>query len=759
MALDVAKSLSEASLSQKAKCYGRWDCTDRQTDCPELASNVHQLLGAEEAKTTLNGTESLAVSGRGGLATAPTSRLPGMEANRLERRPLTYGADHSGDLSRRLGHWSFLEQQQNSTEENGTASVHRIASRHWSQAPWSPSSSPSESLPQLTLPSTKSPRQSRSRSSFSTLSLEENSISEQQEGRRSQSSPASLDTPTAATWELCHQPGVTGGRTTGGRTTGGRTTGGRTLQARKALSPLLRDCAAMERVRKMSSYQADYWACAIPDSLPPSPDRQSPHWNPNKEYEDLLDYTYPLKPKYKLGKVPEPLFHDSGVDLDSFSLSPEGTFRSTSIYGLGWRDQGRRENQHQGAVASTRRYSTPVAGKAGSAGALSHYEPSPIAKASLARSASSAGTAGPAGGFAKGLMLSGLARLSSFDCPDADGGSWCTRNPFSSHKGKVKSAERFLPTTQILPLRREWDGDEEFLSLPPRLRELETLSQILSDLSLTIRTPRQSHWDPPPHSNGPETLSSKWAPFGEVGNRDQRERTGDPAGLCHPYGWDSAQPSSRINRDPLQRPHLPASSRAVLQGTRLSRLHAAGCPTEGDQWSESLAQCVKVFCHQLEELICWLYDVADTADGWVPPMPDAASVRAALHRYLEFRKDVADHRSLTESVLQRGAALLECMASNSPALKDTLGLIEKQSEELENHAERLYQSVLAAVGPVQEESSSSTQQAAAQAPEGQWSSRVRGEGTLARSGDWGPSLRSKSGPISLSQLSCHWESF
>lgn len=114
MALDVAKSLSEASLSQKAKCYRSWDCTDRQIDCLELASNVHQLLGAEEAKATLNDSESLAVSGRGGLATGvtATSRLPGMKANRLERRPLTYGADHSGDSSHCLGHLSFLEQQQ-----------------------------------------------------------------------------------------------------------------------------------------------------------------------------------------------------------------------------------------------------------------------------------------------------------------------------------------------------------------------------------------------------------------------------------------------------------------------------------------------------------------------------------------------------------------------------------------------------------------------------------------------------------------------
>lgn len=62
-------------------------------------------------------------------------------------------------------------------------------------------------------------------------------------------------------------------------------------------------------------------------------------------------------------------------------------------------------------------------------------------------------------------------------------------------------------------------------------------------------------------------------------------------------------------------------------------------------------------------------------------------------------------------------------------------MIERQSEELENHAERLYQSVLAAVGPVQGEGSSSAQQAAAQAPEAQWVSRVRGGETAARSCD------------------------
>ncbi|NXC39404.1 CEP68 protein, partial [Penelope pileata] len=450
-------------------------------------------------------------------------------------------------------------------------------------------------------------------------------------------------------------------------------------------------------VRKMSSYQADYWACAIPDSLPPSPDRRSPHWDPNKEYEELLDYAYPLKPRYKAGKMPEPFFHDSGVDLDSFSLSPEGTLRSTSVYGRGWQAQGGRENGHLGAGAPARRHSTPAAGKPGWAGAASPYKLSPIAKASFAKSPSSTGIAGPSRGFAKDL----LAELSLFDGPSVDGRSWGTRgSPFPHHKGKAKGAERFLPTTRVLPLRREWDGDEEFLSLPPRLQELERLSQVLSDLSLTIRTPREGngHIVPPSDSRG--SLSSTWAPLGGAGSRGS-------AGPCHPRSWDGTGLCG--DGDPLPRAQLPTSSG---DGRHRSELSPAGHPRERGQQGESLAQCVKVFCRQLQELLRWLYDVADTTEGWKPPTPNAASVRAALHRYVEFRKDVADHRSLTESVLQHGAALLECMASNSPALKDTLGLIEKQSEELESHAERLYQSVLAALGPGQGEDGSSRQPAA-----------------------------------------------
>lgn len=62
MAVDVGKSPSEESLSGKAEADGRWDGADTESDFPELAGSLHRLLGTEEAKPSLQGTESVALS-------------------------------------------------------------------------------------------------------------------------------------------------------------------------------------------------------------------------------------------------------------------------------------------------------------------------------------------------------------------------------------------------------------------------------------------------------------------------------------------------------------------------------------------------------------------------------------------------------------------------------------------------------------------------------------------------------------------------
>ncbi|NWH35142.1 CEP68 protein, partial [Chloropsis hardwickii] len=464
--------------------------------------------------------------------------------------------------------------------------------------------------------------------------------------------------------------------------------------------PLLHSRSTVGRIREISSYQADYWACAIPDSLPPSPDRSSPHWNPHKEYEDLLDYAYPLKPRYKVGRMPEPFLHDSGIGLDSFSASPEGLSRSTSLHGRAGQARGSRENGLWEFVASTERFSTPRPGKRGGcSGAGLYYEPSPIAKASFARSASSH----PSRGFTKDVRVESSGP-SSPGRPAADGRSWDTRgSPCPSYIGQVKSTNRFLPTTGVLPLRKEWEGDEEFLSLPPRFFWLERLAQFLSNLSLTIRMLFFDHHNLLHPSTSKQPLSSRLAPFGGVRGEDGRGNIEGYAGLwqqrsSHKASWENTELYGWIHRDPPRGLHLPAGLRDALDFFCLNEPRVKGHPKKSQQ-SESLIQCVKMFCCQLEELIRWLYTMVDLTGSWVPPSPDAESVSASLHRYLEFRKDVANHRSLTESVLERGEALLDCMASNSPALKDTLALIARQSEELESRAEHLYQSILFFVGP------------------------------------------------------------
>ncbi|XP_058689870.1 centrosomal protein of 68 kDa isoform X3 [Poecile atricapillus] len=558
MAVDVGKSPSEESLSGKAEGNGRWDGADTEMDFLELAGSLHQLLGTEEAKPSLQGTESVAVSRHSHMATGVTQegsschpkvssafvpRFSRASANSSGKGVLVDRAADGGPVPRRVGHWFLSSEEEqvkasgswdpvssppsrrSSAEENilaGSRHDAHVGRRRQSLGAQSPSPSTPELLRPQTPPSPESALRSRSALSLSALSSEGNGPPEEPSG----SLPASTDVPspaaTTAARDLCCRWGAEG----------------RALQRREPSGPLLDYRSTVGHIREIS-YQADYWACAIPDSLPPSPDRSSPHWNPNKEYEDLLDYAYPLKPRYKLGRMPEPFLHDSGIGLDSFSTSPEGVSRSTSIYGRAGQARGSRENGLWEFVASAERlrFSTPRPGKRGCSGTGSYYEPLPVAKASFARSASSH----PSRGFAQDVRVESSG-------PSSPGG---------------------------------------------------------------------------PAANG--------------------------------RSWDTG---------------------------------GSPCPNYTGQ----------MFCFQLEELIHWLYSVVDVTGSWVPPSPDAESVLASLHRYLEFRKDVADHRSLTESVLERGEALLDCMASNSPALKDTLGLIARQSEELESHAEHLYKSILAAVG-------------------------------------------------------------
>uniref|UniRef100_A0A8C0G365 Uncharacterized protein n=1 Tax=Chelonoidis abingdonii TaxID=106734 RepID=A0A8C0G365_CHEAB len=161
----------------------------------------------------------------------------------------------------------------------------------------------------------------------------------------------------------------------------------------------------------------------------------------------------------------------------------------------------------------------------------------------------------------------------------------------------------FVPTTQILPLKKAWENDEEFLSLPPRIKELEGLARYLSDLSLTKGRlgHDQVQQDLPCYSGSRSHLLSELVEDqGSIKNKYGIQGSEDCV-LCH--ACSSQKPSteninlsSQDHRESVSRLGMP-SIRDMLDGRYLGALESEGQDlTKGkDQQKESLVQCIKLF--------------------------------------------------------------------------------------------------------------------------------------------------------------------
>ncbi|XP_066495941.1 centrosomal protein of 68 kDa isoform X2 [Tiliqua scincoides] len=697
MALEVEKSSFEVPLSVKAKCNGRWNYTE--LDYPDIASKVHQLSDADDEEPLSKGTkdeDSVVVEGSGHTVPAlsqkikkyhkvsliPSDRFCKIKAKAkyVERQPLisktTYGHDvpqhfSSTGLHSEKPQFSQLKTVcSNSTEPlQGLLKLPAVLpNRTMDSNLYSPTSKSLHNLdadcntswmsftPYSSTPNHLSGnRTTRIDTSVSIFPKTSNSLQppedteEQQEITRSKSF---LATGASAPWYL---PSSSDPEEN-------------SLLRTHKLIPV-DNGSLVGQGRKMSSFQADYWACAIPDSLPPSPDRQSPHWNPNKEYEDLLDYTYPLRPKYKLAKnlkgvVHNSSVHDSGIDLDSLSISPESTLKSVSMQG--------QEHSAVG-ILSTQRFSAPLLKKPECSGPVSLCRLSPVGKVSFVDGS-------PSTGMSREMMHSLSPRNTGTCLSDSTNigeGGWNTRGHDAPTKSSTPSS--FIRSTKVLPLQ-VCSSDEEYLSLPPRLKELETLAQQLTDLSLTLRKP------------GHDSVQDRCPCINVNGELFLPEVHGDCGG--NESQWDmhydsSHARSSQENEDLLSnqgfRDHGSMQKETASTDTVETRClgflenESHHVIQEKDHYRDSLAQCIK-----------------------------------------ELKKNLADHQALTGSVLQNGERLLKCMTSNSPILQNTLGLIAKQSEELESHAERLYESILAAMDSLGTSLKKCDAQTAAQVESSKW---------------------------------------
>ncbi|XP_043111356.1 centrosomal protein of 68 kDa [Puntigrus tetrazona] len=430
--------------------------------------------------------------------------------------------------------------------------------------------------------------------------------------------------------------------------------------------------------KHMSPYQANYWACAVPNSMPPSPNRKSPSWDPEKEYQELLDYTYPLRPnmagtwgssEVDLLLRSDPLLQDSGIELDRSSI-------------LSCLDLSRQERCSPGLAQRSAEF------------------------CALNKSHSKSLDGIMSSSLYSSLDQTGLS-VESLDCDGKPQGHYRKFGIFST----FKPVPTFISSTHILPRPDSLDElNEEFLRLPERLQELQVLSQQLRDISDQMSQPVITSWGS--LESGITSVRSAMAQVGkqeplveERGDEDVEEegRSVSEIPLTHEDHSEKAkEPGSTIQMisQDMNRRNLREVEAVMdrLSGLSMSELQRT-IPTDQNEneTKESLMQHIQAFCSNLEKLIQWLHKVVEKIEVLSPPMVDLESVKASLADYKSFQEEVQAHKPLTADVLQTGEMLLHCMNSASPFLKDTLVLIERQSHTLETHSEYLFSSILSAM--------------------------------------------------------------
>ncbi|XP_012969060.1 centrosomal protein of 68 kDa [Mesocricetus auratus] len=464
--------------------------------------------------------------------------------------------------------------------------------------------------------------------------------------------------------------------------------------------------------KRQLSFQAEYWACVLPNSLPPSPDRHSPLWNPNKEYEDLLDYTYPLRPGPPLPKqfeshvLTDPVMQDSGVDLDSFSVSPASTLKSPT-------------NVSHNCLSAE----VPTLPSSGAREPYLKHWPLGVSQKQ------------------DGISLPSWSQLASTPrAPGTEDASCENREAalrdtkdylpmgknLSAGSPQLRMKERAPPFPRLEREKRacrnvghpacvkpgwtseeELESDDEYLALPTRLTPVSSLMSYLGVLPTFVNLPAGAAEE---HSS--LIVSDSDGPASPTLDSSQRQHPSGAASqgpvVQNPCFIDSIHPKNSTDKS------SKVSSQALRVSSELLKTHPS-LQAASDRWpfsepvagekrprnrgqeKASLMQCVQTFCCQLEELICWLYSVTDVADLGAPPGSSLTGLKSSLQLYRQFKKDIDKHQSLTESVLEKGETLLQCLMENTPVLKDVLGKIAKQSGELEGHADHLYDSILASL--------------------------------------------------------------
>uniref|UniRef100_A0A3Q2X949 Centrosomal protein 68 n=1 Tax=Hippocampus comes TaxID=109280 RepID=A0A3Q2X949_HIPCM len=373
--------------------------------------------------------------------------------------------------------------------------------------------------------------------------------------------------------------------------------------------------AGQSRRQTMSYHEANYWDCAIPKSLPTSTNRHTASWDPNQEYQALLDYTYPLRPGQMDRKWDSAAFLgdsrqqqdlnlvDSGIELDNLrTTSPSGSDLnlSNTMQTEAWDRMDQKIN------------STGV-----------------DSSALVSRSLSSE------------LFLDTLGLVMDKEVGNCHQG----RSQHHHQYAQPSSSIAFIHATSVLPQSQSVGGDfdKEFWALPDHLEEVQLLTRQVSvvELALTILSKVSGY------TNSQGAVSTT-----DHSNLEAMRRS--PSSWMESVGPGLTQDSLKEVETLVEQLcgiHLRDSQKGIL---------------EEQDHSCSLMQRTRMFCSLLEQYIHWLYKVSEKMDMLARPTVDNENVKRSLAEYQKFQQELRSHQRLISHVLQTGELLLGCMDGTSP---------------------------------------------------------------------------------------------
>ncbi|XP_061693454.1 centrosomal protein of 68 kDa isoform X2 [Syngnathoides biaculeatus] len=409
------------------------------------------------------------------------------------------------------------------------------------------------------------------------------------------------------------------------------------------------------RRRTMSYYEANYWNCAIPKSLPMSTNKYTGAWDPNKEYQALLDYTYPLSPgqmdsKWKSIEFQgDALQHhdmnlkDSGIELDNLcrtSLSGSDLNLSNTIKTKGEKQKICFTGLNSSFISTT---------------------PSP------------------------GLFSDSVDFLDK-------GVMKCQCQSLHNHQN-ARPSSSVIHATSVLPQSQSAgaDLDKEFWSLPDHLeRNVLLLTRQVKDATARLNCPVTPICDGLDYTSIFSIISQPRKELAKNGDAklDKSKRDDGSAAI----NINKSATESGLTQESLQE-----GETLVEQLCGLYLKDPQKVVREDQDQNCSLMQHTHMFCSLLDQYIHWLYKASDKIEMLARPTVDNDNMKRSLPEYQRFQREVSSHKHLTSHILQTGEMLLSCMDSTFPLLRNMLVLIEGQSRTIANHTKHLESSILSAI--------------------------------------------------------------